>query len=354
MGGGMKSFWEKVLPFAAMVVVECGEVGMITLGKAAMNNGLSNLVYVVYYNALGTFLLLPNFIVHSCRSNRPPLTLSVLSKLFGLGLLGICLLQVCAYAGINYSSPTLAAALGNLIPAFTFLFAIMFRIEKFDIRKSPSQAKAIGTIVAITGAFVMTLYQGPPLFNRILDHDSNTNLLSSQQSNNWVLGGLLITITCICSSSWNVFQTATVKEYPDEVTVVFLFCCFGTVQCALFTLLYERNIDVWILDNSTEWVSIVFAAFFGTAVRNSLITWCLRKKGPIFVSMFKPISMVIAVIMGMLFLGDVLHLGSVIGAVVIALGVYTVLYGQSKDSILMINDVSRLESATENTPLIQK
>ncbi|KAJ0635998.1 hypothetical protein HanOQP8_Chr17g0656971 [Helianthus annuus] len=48
------------------------------------------------------------------------------------------------------------------------------------------------------------------------------------------------------------------------------------------------------------------------------------QKGPIFVSMFKPISMVIAVIMGMLFLGDVLHLGSVIGAVVIALGVYTV------------------------------
>ncbi|KAI7757070.1 hypothetical protein M8C21_028470 [Ambrosia artemisiifolia] len=353
MGGGMESFLERVLPFAAMVVVECGEVGMITLGKAAMNSGLSNLVYVVYYNGLGTILLLPNFIVHSCRSNRPPLTVSVLTKLFGLGLLGICLLQVCAYAGINYSSPTLAAALGNLIPAFTFVFAIIFRIEKFDIRKSTSQAKALGTIVAITGAFVMTLYQGPPLFNRILDHDLNNNLLSSPQSN-WVLGGLLITITCICSSSWNVFQTATVKEYPDEVTVVFLFCCFGTVQCALFTLLYERNIDVWILDNSTEWVSIVFAAVFGTAVRNSLITWCLRKKGPIFVSMFKPISMVIAVIMGILFLGDVLHLGSVIGAVVIALGVYTVLYGQSKDSNLTIDDVSRLESSSENSPLLKK
>ncbi|KAI3813163.1 hypothetical protein L1987_17880 [Smallanthus sonchifolius] len=353
MGGGMNSFLEKVLPFAAMVVVECGEVGMITLGKAAMNNGLSNLVYVVYYNALGTVLLLPNFIIHSCRSNRPPLTLSVLSKLFGLGLLGICVLQVCAYAGINYSSPTLASALGNLIPAFTFLFAIIFRIEKFNIRKSASQAKALGTIMAITGAFVMTFYQGPPLFNTILDHDLNKNLLSSQQSN-WILGGLLITITCVCSSSWNVFQTATVKEYPDEVTVVFLFCCFGTIQCAIFTLLFERNMDIWILDNSTEWVSIIFAAVFGTAARNSLITWCLRKKGPIFVSMFKPISMVIAVIMGTMFLGDVLHLGSVIGAVIIALGVYTVLYGQSKDSNLMINDVSRLESSTERTPLLQK
>lgn len=78
-------------------------------------------------------------------------------------------------------------------------------MEQFDIRKSTSQAKALGTIVAITGAFLMTFYQGPPLFNTTPDHELNKNLLSSQQSN-WILGGLLITITCICSSSWNVFQ----------------------------------------------------------------------------------------------------------------------------------------------------
>ncbi|XP_071702539.1 WAT1-related protein At3g28050-like [Rutidosis leptorrhynchoides] len=353
MGGGLKSFLEKALPFAAMVMVECGEVGMITLGKAAMNDGLTSLVYVVYYNALGTILLLPNFIIHSCRNNRPPLTLSVLSKLFGLGLLGICLLQVCAYAGINYSSPTLAAALGNLIPAFTFLLAIIFRIEKFDISKSTSQAKALGTVVAITGAFVMTFYQGPALIKLIVGHVSHKNLLLATESN-WVLGALLIAITCICSSSWNVFQAATVKEYPDEITVVFLFCFFGTLQCAIFTLIYERNLDVWILETRTEWISVVFAALFGAAIRSTVITWCLRKKGPVFVSMFKPISMVIAVIMGLMFLGDVLHLGSVIGAVIIALGVYMVLWGQAKERNLAINDVSRLESSTENTPLLQK
>lgn len=56
-----------------------------------------------------------------------------------------------------------------------------------------------------------------------------------------------------------LLQTATVKEYPDEVTVVFLFCCFGTIQSAVFTILLERNTDVWILDTRTEWVSIVFA-----------------------------------------------------------------------------------------------
>lgn len=347
----MKSFIEKALPFVAMVMVECGEVGMITLGKAAMNDGLSSLVYVVYYNALGTIILLPGFIFHSCRNNRPPLTLSVLCKIFGLGFLGICLLQVCAYTGINYSSPTLAAALGNLIPAFTFLLAVIFRLEKFEIRKATSQAKAIGTMVAITGAFVMTFYQGPALFKMILDHNSHENeknLLSSPNSK-WILGGFLIAITALCSSSWNVFQTATVKEFPDEVTVVFLFCCFGTIQTAIVTLISVQSLDVWILDTRTELLSIVYAAIFGAAVRSSVITWCLRKKGPVYVSMFKPISVVIAVIMGIMFLGDVLHLGSMIGAVIIAVGVYTVLWGQSIECKMVIDD----ESLTENTPLIQ-
>ncbi|KAL7609221.1 hypothetical protein Lser_V15G13155 [Lactuca serriola] len=349
MGGAIKSFIEKALPFAAMVMVECGEVGMITLGKAAMNDGLSSFVYVVYYNALGSIILLPGFILHICRNSRPPLTLSILCKLFGLGFLGICLLQVSAYTGINYSSPTLAAALGNLIPAFTFLLAVIFRLEKFDVNKPTSRAKALGTMVAITGAFVMTFYQGPTLFKTIINHhNSNENLLSSQKSK-WILGGFLIAITSLCSSSWNVFQTATVKEFPDEVTVVFLFCCFGTIQTAFFTLILERNTDVWILDTRTEFVSIVFAAVFGAAIRSSVITWCLNKKGPVYVSMFKPISVVIAVIMGIMFLGDVLHLGSVIGAVIIAIGVYTVLWGQSKEQKMVIDD----ESLTENTPLLQ-
>ena len=35
--------------------------------------------------------------------------------------------QLCGYKGIEYSSPTLASAMGNLTPAFTFIFAVIFR-----------------------------------------------------------------------------------------------------------------------------------------------------------------------------------------------------------------------------------
>ena len=58
---------EDVLPFLMMMIVECVEVGTMTLVKAAMNNGMSQLVYVVYSNLLGTIVLFPFFAVHNHR-----------------------------------------------------------------------------------------------------------------------------------------------------------------------------------------------------------------------------------------------------------------------------------------------
>lgn len=38
-----------------------------------------------------------------------------------------CASQIVGYTGINFSSPTLSSAISNLVPAFTFLLAIIFR-----------------------------------------------------------------------------------------------------------------------------------------------------------------------------------------------------------------------------------
>ena len=42
---------------------------------------------------------------------------------------------------------------------------------------------------------------------------------------------------------------------------------------------------------------------------NAVITWVLKVRGPVYVAMFKPLSIVIAVVMGVAFLGDTLYLG---------------------------------------------
>lgn len=119
---GLRSKLVGLLPFAAMVVVECLDVGLTTLSKAAMSKGMSHYVFVVYSNALATLILIPSsFIIHrsspcpstnphafffflfsfsliidikvcyftfAFRNKRPPLTISVLCKFFLLSLAG--------------------------------------------------------------------------------------------------------------------------------------------------------------------------------------------------------------------------------------------------------------------------
>ncbi|GMI98430.1 Usually multiple acids move in and out Transporters 41 [Hibiscus trionum] len=93
----------------------------------------------------------------------PPLRFPLLRKIGILAVIGISC-QIMGYTSIIYSSPTLSFAISNLTPAFTFILAILFRMEKVVWNSSSSKAKVMGTIISITGAFVVTLYKGPAIF----------------------------------------------------------------------------------------------------------------------------------------------------------------------------------------------
>ncbi|KAF2308573.1 hypothetical protein GH714_010841 [Hevea brasiliensis] len=109
-------------PFAAMIAVECTDVGVSTISKAALAQGMSKYVSVVYYNALATLILLPYFIFH--RKKRAPITLSLLVIFFLLALNGSTG-QILFLTAVKLSSPTLSSAMANLIPIFTFLLALI-------------------------------------------------------------------------------------------------------------------------------------------------------------------------------------------------------------------------------------
>ncbi|KAH7528500.1 hypothetical protein FEM48_Zijuj05G0078700 [Ziziphus jujuba var. spinosa] len=91
-----------------------------------MSKGMNQSVSFVYSNALATPILLPpTFII--LRNKRPPLTFSILCKIFLLSLVGITFMQNCMSIGVSYSSPTFSSAKSNLDLAFTFLFAVALR-----------------------------------------------------------------------------------------------------------------------------------------------------------------------------------------------------------------------------------
>jgi len=57
----------------------------------------------------------------------------------------------------------------------------------------------------------------------------------------------------------------------------------------------------------------------------------MRPKGPVFATAFSPLMTIIVVVVGSIFLSESFYLGSVLGGLMIAIGVYAVLWGKVKD-----------------------
>jgi hypothetical protein len=79
-------------------------------------------------------------------------------------------------------------------------------MERIYWRHSRSQAKVVGTIASMGGAFVVIFYKGPPIFKT---HSLN-NTLQFSPNLNWILGGLLCAGDSLASSIWYIYQVGIV------------------------------------------------------------------------------------------------------------------------------------------------
>ncbi|GLU11229.1 hypothetical protein SLE2022_279880 [Rubroshorea leprosula] len=316
----------ELLPFAAMVGAECSTVGLNILFKAATLRGMSYNIFNAYSFAISTLVLIPFLFIFPSLAVPPSFKFPLISRICLLAFIG-SFGQILGYKGIEYSSPTLASSISNLTPAFTFILAIIFRMEKIAFRSSSTQAKIIGTIVSISGAFVAVLYKGPTVFSSAPPVLLQWHLGSSSLSN-WLIGGLLLVAQYLLFSIWYIVQAQVMKMYPA---------------------------DSWILSPSIAIAAVIYSGFVG-AVINVVHTWGLHLKGPVYIAIFKPLSIVIAAAMSALFLGDALYLGSVIGAVIISIGFYAVLWGKAKEEAMEEDSLVRsllIPSSNDQFPLSQ-
>jgi drug/metabolite transporter (DMT)-like permease len=333
----------KLLPFVGMIIAVLAQSGSMVVIKVAMKDGMNKYVMVVYSMALSTILLLPlAFFIN--RSERPPLTFSALCSFFLLALMGT-LGQIMTYGGIELSSPTLASAMLNLIPAFTFVLALLFRMERIYWRHSRSQAKVVGTIASMGGAFVVIFYKGPPIFKT---HSLN-NTLQFSPNLNWILGGLLCAGDSLASSIWYIYQVSVTKKYPAVIVIVFFQVFFIAIQSGIFALIVVRDPSAWELKLDMGLVAIIYQAIGAIGIRYLLQTWCVQRAGPLFCAMFKPVGIIFTVLLGSIFLGDDFYLGSLIGAVIIVVGFYAVQWGKASEE----KRIQNLETSCNVAPLLQ-
>ncbi|KAL4336278.1 hypothetical protein GQ457_07G001980 [Hibiscus cannabinus] len=322
-------FKELVLPSTAMVAVQCSTVVGNILVKAASSKGMNYFVFTAYCYVLGSlvFLLLASFFKR--KTSLPPSKFPLFIRIFIFELLGFSG-QLCFYKGLQLGSPTLASANANLIPAFTFILAVFFRMEKVAFRSSSTQAKIIGTIASIFGAFVIILYKGPKVISTLTWTSSSSSSSSSplvfmSSESNWIIGGLLLVVTFLLISFGFIIQSQIMKIYPEEITVTFFGKLLGTMISLPVCLLVEPNLSSWRLTSSLAVVAVLYMGLFGISFSSLMYMWAIHLKGPVFVASFQPTSIVIAVVMSAIFLGEAIFLGSVIGTLILSTGLYCVL-----------------------------
>ncbi|XVF51153.1 hypothetical protein PTKIN_Ptkin04bG0161600 [Pterospermum kingtungense] len=74
-----------------------------------------------------------------------------------------------------------------------------------------------------------------------------------------------------------------------------------------------------------------------TALATYVQIWCISYKGPVFTSAFSPLCAVNVAIFSAIAFAERLHVGSLVGAFLIILGLYIVLWGKSSDNFVTAN-----------------
>ncbi|KAJ0705047.1 putative EamA domain-containing protein [Helianthus annuus] len=322
--------------------------------KSALNKGLNPCTFSVYRNIAAVVVFGP-FAYYFERRMRPKMTLSVFLKIMLLAQLEPVMDQILYYTGMKYTTATFAIAMCNIIPALTFFMAWIFRLEKVNIKKRHSQAKIIGTLVTVGGAMIMTLVNGVPI-PLPWTHMSRVHppvapvALSYEDHRNMIKGAIMITIGCFFWAGFFILQAVTLKSYPAQLSLTSLICMMGALQGTVTTLVIERaRRDIW----SINWDAKLFATLYSGIVRSGASYYVsgliMKIKGPFFVTAFNPFGMVMVVIMSSFTLGEQINVGRIVGAIIIVIGLYLIIWGKSKDPGLPDSRSNEVEMIDEET-----
>ncbi|XP_043690623.1 WAT1-related protein At1g43650-like [Telopea speciosissima] len=323
--------------YMAMVVVQFGYGGSNILMKIAINKGLSQFVFIVYRHLIAMLLLGP-LAYFLERKQRPSLSLRLMIKIFILSTLGTTLHLNVYYIGLEYTSPTVASALSNVIPGFTFVMALLLRLEKVRIETAKGRAKICGTLICTGGAMIFIFWKGGYHFKSftrspLIDITRGSVHGSTRHhKEDWVKGSLLILTSNIAWSAWLILQSLVSNVYPAPFSLNTLICFFASLQSSVLALFFERDPTSWRLEWNVQLLTIIYCGVVTSALGYCLQTWCISQKGPVFAAMFSPLQLVIVGIFSAIVFAERLHMGSLIGALLIVIGLYTVLWGKCTDS----------------------
>ncbi|XP_057788889.1 WAT1-related protein At1g25270-like [Salvia miltiorrhiza] len=333
--GKLYKILDGLKPMMMMVTVQLALAGVNILYKMVATNGVSLPILIAYRFLFAAATVVPLALLLE-RKSRPKLTWKIVLQAFASALFGGSMAQNLYAESLVLTSATFAAAMTNLIPAITLVLAVIFRLEALGLKTMAGKAKLMGTLLSIGGAMLLTFYKGFEV-NFLSTH---IDLLQKSQghvaeahhnSGNNVLGLLLALACCFSASVGLIVQTKMSQSYPCHYSSTALTSIMGSVQAIVYALCIERDRSKWKLGWNLTLLTAAYMGVLASGIMWVFIMLCVRMRGPLFVSVFNPLLLVLVALAGSLFLDEKLYLGSVVGAAVIVCGLYLVLWGKGKE-----------------------
>ncbi|XP_057792140.1 WAT1-related protein At3g30340-like [Salvia miltiorrhiza] len=316
--------WKAV---CAMVSVELSLALVNILLKKAMNGGMSRVIIVVYRQSVATIFLIP-FAFFWERNSWSKLTASLICQMFLCALIGLTLTQYLFLVGLDYTSATFTCAFINIVPVITFLLAWPLRMERVDISRNSGKAKVAGTAVCVMGALLLSVYKGELLINHPrhgVEHRANV------EAKRLGPGAAFLAAGSVAWSSWFLMQSKIGRYFPHRYSSTLIMSSFSSFQSALLCFVTDRDFSKWIVRGELDILTVVFSGIVGSGLCYVVMSWCVKRRGPVFTAAFSPLIQIFAAVLDVSVLHEEIYLGSILGSVVVVVGMYVLLWGKSKD-----------------------
>ena len=321
--------------YGAVVLIRVMYSGMHIMSKIALDQGMNPFVFVFYRHTTAALVLIPIAFALE-RQKTKPVTLKIAGKMFVHALYGVTACGVLFNLGLNYASATSSSALYNVQPVVTFILAVIIGMESMKLKKLHGNLKVAGILCCVAGVTVLAFYEGPMFrsFNhhRLFQHGSSNSSSGSgtYSKNQWVFGIFLMTLSNILAGLWTVLQGPLIEDTSKLMNTTLQISC-ASVQAFVVAVAAERDFSKWKIGWNISLAAIIYSGVIVTALSYYMQMWTIAKRGPVFLAMSMPLTLIFTIIISSFVLGEAVSLGSIIAGILLIGGLYNVLWGKSME-----------------------
>ncbi|XP_047171623.1 WAT1-related protein At5g47470-like isoform X2 [Vigna umbellata] len=319
---------EDVAIIGGLVGVQFIYAGNAVFMGYALSLGFSSLTIIIL-TSLATFLVLFPVSFFFERSKWPKnCDFKLIKQLLCLSFGGL-LFQYLFLKGLDLTSPAMGTAMPNIAPGLIFIIAWISGLEKVNLNNQYSKVKIMGTLLCVLGALTMSIMQS--ISTGAPEQKTPSGFVFNTQK---MIGCFYLVVAVVILSSNVVLQAFTLGDFPAPMSLGAITSLLSAFMTATVQVLEKHRLKTGrLLLRSGNLIGYFIMAGAVSGICLSFNGWALKKKGPVFVSMFSPIGTVCSVIFAVIKLGESMSAGSLGGMFLMFTGLYLVLWAKGEEGL---------------------